>query len=131
MGRKVGTFVIGILVASASCGSERADTWARFQRAFKRWYPIAWGSTPTEDALSDSQRRFDCVWERLEAPADEFACAIRGTDEMVRCSEDPAMRGRAVDCLKPGRQACTASRAFKRASWECSTEGNRQLTLPW
>lgn len=131
MGRKVGAFVIGILVASASCGSERDDTWARFQRAFERWYPIAWGSAPTADERSARQRRFDCMWERLERPADEFACAIRGADAMVGCSEEPAMRAKAVDCVNVAREACSSSRAFKRASWECSTERERQLTLPW
>ncbi len=130
MGRGVGTFVVGILVASACCGGERADTWERFHRAFIRWYPVAWGSAPTDDMVRASQRRFDCVWERLERPADEFACVIRATDEMVRCSEDPTMRGKAADCLKLERQPCATSQVFKRVSWECSDERDRQLVLP-
>ena len=133
MGRVVLAFALayGMLGGWTGCASERAETWERYRSSFARLYPIAWGSAPSDEALGESQRRFDCMWERLEHPADEFGCAIRGTDETVRCSEDPAMRGNTVDCLRPERRACAPSRAFERASWDCAGERERRrMTRP-
>jgi hypothetical protein len=129
MGRQILAVTLFLTtLGTAGCANERADTWERYEHAFKRWYPIAWGSAPSDEELAKNRRRFDCAWERLEHPADEFACVIRATDEMVRCAEDPGMRGQAADCLKRELQACSPSPAFKRASWECTDARERPLT---